>query len=469
MDLPSALNYALNQISGVSTNSFQVAPTSGAGSVTAGSQIRFLLPSVGMLDFKTTKISFSVKTTGNGARLPAYIGNLFQRIQVQAGGVTISQGSSHNGVLETLRHKVGDKKPDYVCGHPEVLTGFALDGGALADDAAETYHAGLGLHSRIFSIDLGEIAGISPRVVDLALLPQIEIILTVAPNYVLSSVKGVAGRADNKMCTANTAASSAAFEILRPTLDCNMYSLMGGAYSAAVASRIQDVGFVQFCYSNNLVFNQVFNGSARFNVAAMSLKRLSAAFRRTKATTVGGAIPIAGSSKGGTGGAIFDYLGGAGTDRYESAVNQFKYPAQKPSQADDGSENVNGAAWNYTEVDNDLALQWKINSAMLPQYACDANECIEMTKWAWNKETLPSKSLCQSLYNDFVFAVPLELPHNEWEKKTISGLNSMGTNSYVELVATGGNVDTSNFEVFVFAECDTILRAGANKAIEVIS
>jgi hypothetical protein len=414
-----------------------------------------------MLDFKTTKISFSVKTTGNGARLPAYIGNLFQRIQVQAGGVSISQGSSHNGVLETLRHKVGDKKPDFIAGHPEVLTNAALDGGALNADDAETYHAGLGLRSRIFSIDLGEIAGISPRVVDLALLPQIEIILTVAPNYVLSSVKGVAGRAAGEMCTVNAAP---AFEILRPTLDCNMYSLMGGAYSAAVSSRIQDVGFVQFCYSNNLVFNQVFNGSARFNVAAMSLKRLSAAFRLTGATTVGGAIPVAGSSKGAAG-AAFDYIGAG--DRYESAVNQFKYPAATPAQS--VANNIDGTAWDYSAVDNDLALQWKINSAMLPQYACDANESLEMTKWAWNKETLPSKSLCQSLYNDFIFAVPLELPHNQWEKKTISGLNSMGTNSYVELIGSGGNLDTSLFEVFVFAECDTILRAGANKAIEVIS
>jgi hypothetical protein len=414
-----------------------------------------------MLDFKTTKISFSVKTTGNGARLPAYIGNLFQRIQVQAGGVSISQGSSHNGVLETLRHKVGDKKPDFIAGHPEVLTNAALDGGALNADDAETYHAGLGLRSRIFSIDLGEIAGISPRVVDLALLPQIEIILTVAPNYVLSSVKGVAGRAAGEMCTVNAAP---AFEILRPTLDCNMYSLMGGAYSAAVSSRIQDVGFVQFCYSNNLVFNQVFNGSARFNVAAMSLKRLSAAFRLTGATTVGGAIPVAGSSKGAAG-AAFDYIGAG--DRYESAVNQFKYPAATPAQS--VANNIDGTAWDYSAVDNDLALQWKINSAMLPQYACDANESLEMTKWAWNKETLPSKSLCQSLYNDFIFAVPLELPHNQWEKKTISGLNSMGTNSYVELIGTGGNLSTSAFEVFVFAECDTILRAGANKAIEVIS
>jgi hypothetical protein len=414
-----------------------------------------------MLDFKTTKISFSVKTTGNGARLPAYIGNLFQRIQVQAGGVSISQGSSHNGVLETLRHKVGDKKPDFIAGHPEVLTNAALDGGALNADDAETYHAGLGLRSRIFSIDLGEIAGISPRVVDLALLPQIEIILTVAPNYVLSSVKGVAGRAAGEMCTVNAAP---AFEILRPTLDCNMYSLMGGAYSAAVSSRIQDVGFVQFCYSNNLVFNQVFNGSARFNVAAMSLKRLSAAFRLTGATSIGGAIPVAGSSKGGSG-AVFDYIGAG--DRYESAVNQFKYPAATPAQS--VANNIDGTAWDYSAVDNDLALQWKINSAMLPQYACDANESLEMTKWAWNKETLPSKSLCQSLYNDFIFAVPLELPHNQWEKKTISGLNSMGTNSYVELIGTGGNLSTSAFEVFVFAECDTILRAGANKAIEVIS
>ena len=467
MDLPSALNYALNQISGVSTNSFQVAPTSGAGSVTAGSQIRFLLPSVGMLDFKTTKISFSVKTTGSGVRLPAYIGNLFQRIQVQAGGVTISQGSSHNGILETLKHKVGEKKPDYVCGHPEVLGKFALDGKAISSaDDNETYDTKLGAHSRLFNIDLGEIAGISPRVVDLALLPQIEIILTVAPNYVLTAVKDPTARATNQMCTANTDAPSSAFEILRPTLDCNMYSLMGGSYSAAVASRIQDVGYVQFCYSNNLVFNQVFNGSARFNVAAMSLKRLSAAFRLRSgvpATTIGGAVPVAGSSGGA--GAVFDYIGAG--DRYEGRVNQFKYPATAPDQTE--VKNVSGASWNYNLANGDLALQWKINSAMLPQYGCDANECLEMTKWAYNKETLPSKSLCQSLFNDFVFAVPLELPHNEWEKKTISGLNSMGTNSYVELVGTGGNLDTNNFEVFVIAECDTILRAGANKAIEVIS
>lgn len=466
MDLPSALNYALNQISGVSTNSFQVAPTSGAGSVTAGSQIRFLLPSVGMLDFKTTKISFSVKTSGNGARIPAYIGNLFQRIQVQAGGVTISQGSSHHGVLETLKHKVGDKKPDYISGHPELLGTFTVDGKTLTTDDPETYDTKLGAHSRLFSIDLGEIAGISPRVVDLALLPQIEIILTVAPNNVLAAVKNVGGRAADKLCTANAAASSATFEILRPTLDCNMYSLMGGAYSAAVASRIQDVGFVQFCYSNNLVFNQVFNGSARFNVAAMSLKRLTAAFRLNSdepATTVGGAVPVAGSSKGSTG-AVYDYVD---VDRYEARCNQFKYPAKTPDQTE--AKNVSGASWNYNLANDDLALQWKINSAMLPQYACDANECLEMTKWAYNKETLPSKSLCQSLFNDFVFAVPLELPHNEWEKKTISGLNSMGTNSYVELVGTGGNLETAKFDVFVIAECDTILRAGANKAIEVIS
>jgi hypothetical protein len=45
----------------------------------------------------------------------------------------------------------------------------------------------------------------------------------------------------------------------------------------------------------------------------------------------------------------------------------------------------------------------------------------------------------------------------------------MGTNSYVELIGSGGNLDTSSFEVFVFAECDTVLRAGSNKSIEIIS
>ena len=87
--LPSAISYALNKMSGTSVNTFQINSTS-ASSVLANSQIRFLLPTSGMVDFKTLRLHFAVELpdSGNGGRrLPAGIKHLFNRVQVQIGGV----------------------------------------------------------------------------------------------------------------------------------------------------------------------------------------------------------------------------------------------------------------------------------------------------------------------------------------------------------------------------------------------
>ena len=70
--IPNALLYAINSISGVSTNSFKVVSSSAGDEVSSGGRFSFMLPSVGLLDTKTSKITFSVKTTGAGTRLPKY-------------------------------------------------------------------------------------------------------------------------------------------------------------------------------------------------------------------------------------------------------------------------------------------------------------------------------------------------------------------------------------------------------------
>ena len=76
----------------------------------------------------------------------------------------------------------------------------------------------------------------------------------------------------------------------------------------------------------------------------------------------------------------------------------------------------------------------------------------------------------QYLTNYHCFAIPLELPSSAYDKKTISGLNTNSTNCFIELTSNGANVDTAgNYDVLVFATCDTILRVGEGKAIEVLN
>ena len=58
--LPSSLSFALNQVQGCSTNAFQIASSTGDGSVAANGSIKFNMPTTGIMDFLTSKMYFSV-------------------------------------------------------------------------------------------------------------------------------------------------------------------------------------------------------------------------------------------------------------------------------------------------------------------------------------------------------------------------------------------------------------------------
>ena len=193
--LPSAISYALNKMSGTSVNTFQINSTS-ASSVLANSQIRFLLPTSGMVDFKTLRLHFAVELpdSGNGGRrLPAGIKHLFNRVQVQIGGVTVCQGTNFFGVEQDALSIVNNKPPSLVSEHGEMVTEYDYAGTHITASntaGSEKYSQGLGKNSTMFSIDLGDVAKISPRIVPLDLMGQVEIIFFTAPNSVLSAVKG---------------------------------------------------------------------------------------------------------------------------------------------------------------------------------------------------------------------------------------------------------------------------------------
>jgi len=473
--IPSALSYSLNTLQGTSFNNFEVSPSTGAASVSAGGEIRFQLPNVGLLDFKTSKMTFSVTTTASkGARLPAHTDTLFSSMTVKAGGITLYAGNNFHHILENVKYNMGVKKACGVTGHKDCLDGGDQEGTSLhADDASETY-AGLGAANNIFSVDLGDMAKLSPRLLDLSILPALEITFRVNDDNCLSSIKnGVKGRGNTAGATTD-GPLAAKITIVNPKFYCNMYSLASGAYQQAIRARMDDVGYLSICYDNHLCFNSSFTGSSRFSLSAMSLKRLTAVFRRNTATTQGAFIPIVGGATetiDGDDGAVYGILGSSrlaksGISEYQGAVQSMCLPTVAPAAAAD----VDKAAFGLYNATTPCNLAFKIQSAQIPQHFAGVDQQAELTKLAYNVEEFgKAKILPQYLANYYAFAIPLSLPESPLDKKTISGLSTQSTNAFLELTSNGANVQTNgSYEVLIFACVDSILRVGAGKSIEVL-
>ena len=79
------LTYFLDRLQGFSTNIFRL-ETNGSDSATANKIIRFSLPSNALLNMRSFALHFNAKTTEDsaGARLPAKIDSLIERVEVTA-------------------------------------------------------------------------------------------------------------------------------------------------------------------------------------------------------------------------------------------------------------------------------------------------------------------------------------------------------------------------------------------------
>jgi len=479
--IPHVLAYNLSQLNSCSYNGFSISPSTGTANVLPNGQIRFQLPNNSIIDMKTSKMTFSVKTTEDtGVRLPQ-ASQLFSRLEIRIGGSSVYNGSNFMHIVENVKVNMGKKKVCGVTGHKDFLDAATQTGKLLAANKSETYEAELGTDQNLFAVDLGEFAEIQPRLLDSSLIGQIEIIFTVNAANALSIVNSIpdkvvrGGDATNSITLVNDESGAAAstFEIVRPTFFVNMYSLASGGYSQAVRSKMADVGFLQLCYDNTLVFNQAWTGSSRFSLSAMSLKRLTAVFRRQSATTLSGAVPIAGGASGdvdGDGQVLGIYgasqANGQGVAEYQTAGEQYSLPTAAPAH---GASKETGAAFKY-DTAGGVNLFWKIQSAQVPNYAATVAEQAELTKHAYDIDEFgKARTLTQYLYNFHAFAIPLGIPEHPLDKKTISGLNTNSTNCFISLESTGSNRDVSNYDCFILATCDQILRVGEGRSIELIS
>ena len=235
--------------------------------------------------------------------------------------------------------------------------------GGQATGAPESYSTGGANGAGIFSVDLGDFfQSLHPNYIDLSLMGQIEVVLTVAENSVLSNV---AGTFDNGVANSfsRDGGLGGTFTVVNPVCVANMVSFLDSSYPMALRQRILDQGYVQYHFNEHITFQQSFNGNSRFNLAAASLNKLHTVFTLTSSLTQGGAVPIAGSACAAgsnvpsacsypwngaatlTNGAGNVAVSG-GLQKYQGKFQQFKLPATAPAQS--VANNNDGSAFDYS-------------------------------------------------------------------------------------------------------------------------
>ena len=185
------LQYVLNRISGFTTNTFKLQPN-GSDEAVAGQIVRISLPQNSLVNFKSFAFHFDAKihsATAEG-RLPPNIGigSLIERVEVTCGGLQIAAGNNFYNVLAAAKQAVMGEMCDTILGHPEVVRETSYHNGQTAhtnDNGMDSTDTDLeGKAHYVVDKWCGFLGSVAPSIIDLGLLPEVVIQITLASNSV---------------------------------------------------------------------------------------------------------------------------------------------------------------------------------------------------------------------------------------------------------------------------------------------
>ena len=525
MSYSPQLVYFMDRMSGFSTNIFKLMPQ-GSPDAQPNSISRVTLPANALLNTRSFKLHFRASTSGSGARLPADLSTLIERVEVSAGGVQLSQGTNFYNTLCNAKAAIMGSKCDSVTGHSEVVRNQMFDGTVVAGTAGanEEYTAGT---PHVIDKWEGFLGTCEPKILDAAILPDLVVSIYWADNSVLASCSGTL--TDNEFITA-PGAPSAAYTIKDIHASIETIGLADSVYDNMVSSMIAQKGFVEIPFKQYFSFSNVHTNSSRFTVATQSLDRIWTAWRANGYDTIGAPHPIPGygyseyqstapipvadvsaandtitlAAHGFTNGTRLVYkangaaaIGGlANNAEYyvvEAATDTFKLTHRPGHTAIDLTSTGNAAQTFQTSTGPSiyrgvfgtagdkhltkfqrftepgaagaLKYQFQLNGAYYPQYPADTEDMYQITKNSLPgsvKYDLTKQQLTDSY---FVQCIRLNMPDSEFSR-TASGLDtrSVSLNGYVN---TTGTLST-NPNLMIFAECTSSLRVGAGRQLEVV-
>ena len=450
MSYSPELTYFLDRLNGYSTNVFRL---EAQNSTTANPNqiIRFTLPSNALLNMRSFALHFTATTDGTtaGARLPAKIDTLIDRVEVACGGVQLSSGANYYNVLRHAKDALCGSKTDPTLGHPEIVrTQSYVDDTAITGTGNEVY-TGTASH---FCIDNWEgfLGSCEPRTIDSALLPDIVVSIYLAGNEVLTSSAGIAlAGASSPITDDGNAASTYSLSNIHATIEC--LGLADGVFDNMVAGMISQKGFLEVPFKQYFAFEDTHGGAMRFSVATQSLDRIWAVHRDAAAGTIVAPRKVEGYVKHDASNAV----GGVGS--YDPG-----------GVLDANKEKYVGAYYNFVEptpaANSTVQYQFQLNGAYYPQSRMAFEEMYAISRNSVMGKPQDKMSLFTMRKNYAVNCIRLNLPNSELSR-TISGLNTSGIslNGYYNIYNK-----TNNPTVNLFVEITSTLKIGAGRQCEVV-
>lgn len=468
--LPSNLSFFMSRLQGVATSHFKINPqTSNTG--TANRIVRFELPSNTLLNFRSLRLFFQIKTTGTGASIPPDTSSFLERVSVYVGGVLVANGfNGYNTLVHAKAALQGSK-----CGtlaHPEMVRGISYHtngtdgaGGALTGTANEDYATSANLKEDLFCIDNfeGFLGSCEPAIMDTGAISIIVIELALADNAIITSSAGraIGGTATSGFDVA-PATPSSAYEISNMTMQVEVLSLASNVIDTIVEQRISQVGYLSVPFKNYFSFANTHSGSTRFNVNSASWDRLWVAYRDSTYGTTAAPVRVKGYKK--AGGFVSIAAANADATNFDIGIPEYDVGGVLNTNA----EKYKPKYFNFEEKKASLSTltsyQLQINSANIPSYPMNAVEALAMSMNSLDYYDKNHKlTLHQYKHNYFVQCFRFCLPDSDYSRLA-SGLDCRGVSSSCALNTTG--VDSCN--VMLFAECTSELRIGAGRQIEVV-
>ena len=470
------LTYFLDRLQGFSTNIFRL-ETNGSDTATANKIIRFSLPSNALLNMRSFALHFNAKCNdGNGARLPAKIDSLIERVEVTAGGIQLSQGLNLYNVLRHVKDSLLGDKTNSVCGHPDIIRTISPVDGLGYVDALDENPAILSgtngerypsTHKQAqFTIDHWEgfLGTCEPKILDAAILPDLVISIYLADNNVLTSSAGIALDGTGAGDITDVGAASATYELNNIHATIESIGLADSVYDNMVSSMIAQKGYVEIPFKQYFSFNNTHQGSTRFSLATQSLDRVWVAFRDSAYATQKAPVRVKGYKLQGA----FTSTATVADTTAAGAITQDIGKSEYLGLLDTEKEKYVGAYYNFVEpaTSSKNTYQLQLNGAYYPQFAATAEEMYTISK----NSTLGSyseqfKSLQQYKNNYFVMCSRLNMPESEFSR-TASGLDtrSVSLNGYFNTFNTTGSPN-----VVIFCECTSTIRVGQGRMIEVLT
>jgi hypothetical protein len=465
MSYSPALTYFLDRLSGFSTNIFRLEPQN-QDTATANKILRFTLPSNALLNMRTFNLFFNATTAGTtaGARLPAKIDTLVDRVEVACGGVQLSAGANFYNVLRHAKDALEGDKCDPVLGHPEIVrTKSYVDDSSITTTDNEVYLSTNKQTQFCINHWEGFLGTCEPKIIDSSLLPDIVISIYLADNNVLTTSKGVtlADTSNSTIDFTDKGTGSATYSLnnIHATIEC--IGLAGSVYNNMVSGMIASNGFLEVPFKQYFSFQDTVSNTMRFTVATQSLDRLWVAHRHNGFATQDAPVVVKGHKVSGA--FTSDATGGSVTQ--DIGISTYDIGGV----LDYNSEKYLGKFYNFVEpeTNNKNLYQFQLNGAYYPQFRATYEEMAQVSKDSVVGYKKCRYGLHTSKNNYSVQCIRLNMPESEYGR-LISGLDtrSVSLNGYYNME----NVKTSTYTptVNLFAECTSTLRIGAGRMLEVV-